>query len=93
MAYASTRMPPVRRLIRRAAAFRARFGLRANLLEPLTWLDKPPRMWDRTFCRVLKVAQETEGRMRMALLASLDACTASLGELDGQIQSVPMPPR
>jgi len=85
-------MPPVGRLIRRAGAWRTRFGLRANLLEPLTWLDKPPRMWDRTSCRVLGVAQEKEGRMRMALLASLGACAAYLAELDTRRRTVPTPP-
>lgn len=71
----------------------ARSGLRASLLEPLTWLDKPPRMWDTTFCRVLGTARETEGRMGMTLLALLGAWKASLAELDTQSRTVPTPPR
>jgi len=61
--------------------------------EPLTWLDKPPRMWDKTFFRVLGTAQETEGRMRMAVWASLGAVRASLAELDTQIRTLHTPPR
>ena len=81
LAYASTRLPHSFRLVRRARAWRARFGLRADVLEPLTWRDKPPRMWDRTFARILARAERLEGLMRMAVLASLMVCTGSLASL------------
>ena len=81
LAYASTRLPDAARLVRQAGALRAQFGLRTNVLEPLTWFDKPPRMWDRTFARILARAERLEGLMRMAVLASLMACTASLAGL------------
>ena len=89
LAYASTRMPRVARLIRRASAWRARFGLRRDLLAPLTWLDKPPRMWDRTFSRVLVTAHDTEDRMRLAVWAALGALATSFAGLEGQIRTVP----
>jgi len=81
LAYASTRLPDVARLVRRARAWRTRFGLRADVIEPLTWRDKPPRMWDRTFARILARAEELERPMRMAVLASLMALTGSFADL------------
>ena len=86
LAYASTRLPDTARLVRRARVWRTRFGLRADVLEPLTWRDKPPRMWDRTFARILARAEELERPMRMAVRASLMALTGSFADLAARLR-------
>ena len=78
--YATTRLPRVARLVRRAVKVRARLGLPADVLTPLTQLDKPPRMWRRRSAPVLVQVEEVEGQMRATVVASLRACTASLAD-------------
>jgi hypothetical protein len=80
LVYATTRLPRVARLVRRAVNLRARLGLPAGVLTPLTELDRPARMWRRRFVRVLVQVEEVEGQMRTAVVACLKACTAWLTE-------------